>query len=46
MPKSKPTTTTLTTSKSQAIRDYLALNPRATPKIIKAAMAEKGIKVG
>src|SRR5205807_748143 len=33
-------------TKSQAIRDYLALHPTVTPKVIKAAMAEKGIKVG
>ena len=50
MAKSKPSTTSATTipttSKSQAIRDYLALNPHATPKVIKAAMAEKGIHVG
>jgi hypothetical protein len=33
-------------NKSQAIRDYLATNPSATPSAIKEALAEKGIKVG
>jgi hypothetical protein len=35
-----------TGTKSQAIRDYLAMKPDATPKVIKAALAEKGIRVG
>jgi hypothetical protein len=33
-------------NKSQAIRDYLATNPTATPTVIKQALAKKGISVG
>ena len=32
-------------SKSQAIRNYLATNPKATPNEIVAALGKKGIKV-
>ncbi len=32
-------------SKSQAIRNYLVTNPKATPNEIVAAMGKKGIKV-
>jgi hypothetical protein len=35
-----------TVNKSQAIRDYLATNPNATPSVIHDALAKKGIKVG
>ena len=31
---------------SQAIRDYLAKNPSAMPKVIQSALAAKGINVG
>jgi hypothetical protein len=33
-------------NKSQAIRDYLATNPSATPSVIQEALAKKGVKVG
>jgi hypothetical protein len=33
-------------NKSQAIRDYLAKNPSATPSVIQEALAKKGLKVG
>jgi hypothetical protein len=35
-----------TINKSQAIRDYLATNPNATPSVIREALENKGIKVG
>jgi hypothetical protein len=33
-------------NKSQAIRDYLAKNPSATPSVIQEALAKKGLTVG
>lgn len=34
------------TNKSQAIRDYLATNPDATPSVIQQDLQRQGIKVG
>ena len=45
MAKSNPSENGKGINRSDAIRDYLALNPKATSKEITAALAEKGIKV-
>ena len=44
-PKAAAEATSAKVNKSQAVRDYLALHPKATPKDVSAALKDQGLHV-